>query len=206
MCLQEEVSGVCHPWGRVWGGRARAGAPPPASLPGCCLDHSPQLRNCATLRSRRREALLSSWCSPSSRSRRPSSPGLPPASPRTSCSSARSRCSIVAAGAPQPRLEPGRLHAPSVRPSLRPTVRPWFRGSLCAASPHPPALPAVTFLRRYPRSLTWPPAPPSKPAPDGRAGARRPMGAATEGEGGKAEARGGGADPRPGSGRAGHEK
>lgn len=123
---------------------------PPASLPRCSPDHSPQLRNCATLRSRRREALLSSWCSPSSRSRRPSSPGLPPASPRTSCSSARNRCSIAAAGAPQPGLEPSCLHAPAVRPSGGPSVVPRLalrgfpppsRPPRCHLPPSPPAFP-----------------------------------------------------------------
>lgn len=109
------VRGVCEDslWTRIpagWSGgveRVEGGEGPGAvSLgsqhPVSPRGHSPQLRNCATLRSRRSGALLSSWCSPSSRSRRPSSPGLPPASPRTSRSSARSRRSMAAAGAPRP--------------------------------------------------------------------------------------------------------
>lgn len=137
--------------------------------------------------SRRRGALLSSWCSPSSRSRRPSSPGPPPASPRAAAP-ARAAAAPWLRPEPRARARVGPLACPPVGPSVDQSA-----GGSASPPPHPPAPP------RCHRPLL-PPArphltrrsPPSAPAPDGRAGVPRPMGDGTEVkvEGGGARGRG----------------
>lgn len=84
----------------------------------------------------------------------------------------------------------------------RRSVRLSVRGSVGESSPHPPALPAVTFLCCRLRALTWAQHPALRPAPRRTAQVCAGQWALRL----EVKARGGGANSGPGSGGAGPEE